>query len=286
MKYSQYINGSEWLEKSARYLNEYPICELCHKFPSVQVHHTSYARVGEELRKDLMGVCNRCHLHLHLLPPNIKDEERLKKANKLIRDFIKYPEIKTLAFNELMLKYYTGDIYMKDIAQEVCSETAFFMQNVMEILDADSHRMNTDLIEELTRIVFLLKVQAAKNSKKKVKDDQIRKEKFENGEFDYLYEIEEKSKKQAEEQKMKESTLDEILENRRKNWCLNELKSKPILSEAMSWANIEYYNGEMFFKRSGIVTPSQFYLLIYQKGATDELFKHLGGTPKDLVGEL
>lgn len=282
MKYNEYINGSEWLEKSSRYLEMYPICELCHKFPSTQVHHTSYARIGEELRKDLMGVCDRCHTHLHLLPPMIKDETRLKKANKLIRDFIKHPEIKTIALNELMLKYYPGKIYMKELAEEACPETAFFMQNVMEILDADSKNLKVDLIEELTRIVYMLKVQAAKNAKKKKEDEKIRKEKFENGEFDYLYDIAEQSKAE----KIKESTLDEILENRRKNFCLNELSSKPILGEAMRWANNEYFNGQMFFKRSGIDTPVKFYLCLHEKGVTEELFTHLGGKPKDLVGEL
>lgn len=281
MNYTQYINGNDWLEKSARYLQEYPVCELCHKFPSTQVHHTSYKRMGEEKRKDLMGVCDRCHKHLHLLPPNISDPELLKKANKLIKDFIKYPALKTLALNELMALHYPGQNYMVDIAEAACDETAFFMQNVMEILAADSITKGIDLIEELTRIVFVRKLQATKTSKAIEKDKLARKAKYEAGEYDYLFE-------EKEEVIPVESTLDEILEGRRRDFCLNQLASKPILGEAMRWANNEFYEGKMFFKRSGIVTPSQFYLTLLNKDKKiiDALFNHLGGKVTDLIGKV
>ena len=281
MNYTQYINGNDWLEKSARYLQEYPVCELCHKFPSAQVHHTSYKRMGEEKRKDLMGVCDRCHKHLHLLPPNISDPELLKKANKLIKDFIKYPALKTLALNELMAIHYPGQNYMVDIAEAACDETAFFMQNVMEILAADSITKGVDLIEELTRIVFVRKLQATKTSKAIEKDKLARKAKYEAGEYNYLFE-------EKEEVIPVESTLDEILEGRRRDFCLNQLASKPILGEAMRWANNEFYEGKMFFKRSGIVTPSQFYLALLNKDKKiiDALFDHLGGKVTDLIGKV
>lgn len=281
MNYTQYINGNDWLEKSARYLQEYPVCELCHKFPSTQVHHTSYKRMGEEKRKDLMGVCDRCHKHLHLLPPNISDPELLKKANKLIKDFIKYPALKTLALNELMALHYPGQNYMVDIAEAACDETAFFMQNVMEILAADSITKGVDLIEELTRIVFVRKLQATKTSKAIEKDKLARKAKYDAGEYDYLFE-------EKEEVIPVESTLDEILEGRRRDFCLNQLASKPILGEAMRWANNEFYEGKMFFKRSGIDTPAKFYLTLLNKDKKiiDALFNHLGGKVTDLIGKI
>lgn len=281
MNYTQYINGNDWLEKSARYLQEYPVCELCHKFPSTQVHHTSYKRMGEEKRKDLMGVCDRCHKHLHLLPPNISDPELLKKANKLIKDFIKYPALKTLALNELMALHYPGQNYMVDIAEAACDETAFFMQNVMEILAADSITKGVDLIEELTRIVFVRKLQATKTSKAIEKDKLARKAKYDAGEYDYLFE-------EKEEVIPVESTLDEILEGRRRDFCLNQLASKPILGEAMRWANNEFYEGKMFFKRSGVDTPAKFYLTLLNKDKKiiDALFNHLGGKVTDLIGKV
>lgn len=281
MNYTQYINGNDWLEKSARYLQEYPVCELCHKFPSTQVHHTSYKRMGEEKRKDLMGVCDRCHKHLHLLPPNISDPELLKKANKLIKDFIKYPALKTLALNELMALHYPGQNYMVDISEAACDETAFFMQNVMEILAVDSVTKGVDLIEELTRIVFVRKLQATKTSKAIEKDKLTRKAKYDAGEYDYLFE-------EKEEVIPVESTLDEILEGRRRDFCLNQLASKPILGEAMRWANNEFYEGKMFFKRSGVDTPAKFYLTLLNKDKKiiDALFNHLGGKVTDLIGKI
>lgn len=279
MKYTQYIKGNDWLEKSARYLQEYPICELCHKFPGTQVHHTSYKRMGEEKRKDLMGVCDRCHKHLHLLPPAIENEDQLKKANKLIQDFIKYPALKTLALNELMAAYYPGQNYMVDIAEAACDETAFFMQNVMEILYFDGEKLGVDLIEELTRMVFVRKLQATKTSKAIEKDKLERKAKYEAGEYDYLFEEKEKAEPV-------ESTLDEILAGRKRDFCLDQLASKPILGEAMRWANNEFYDGKMFFKRSGIDTPAKFYLALLNKDEKiiDALFTHLGGKPTDLIG--
>ena len=277
-KYETYINSKEWLEKSERYLKEYPICEICHKHKATQVHHTSYKNIGKEKRRDLLGVCDRCHTHLHLLPPKIEDKVRLAKAEKLIETFIQYPALKTLAFNELMEKYYPGENYMIDLASRVCDDTAFFMQNVMEMLDADSEEKGTDLIEELSRIVYLLKMKAGKNKMLHDKEKAERKRKYENGDYDYMFTT-------TTTDKVKQ-TVDEVIKNRRKNFCLSELASRPILGEAMRWANITFYEGQMFFKRSGIVTSAQFYLEAVKKGFDQDLFEHLGGTLNDLVGDV
>lgn len=41
------------------------ICERCHDWPVVNVHHLSYERLGCELPDDLLGVCTKCHRNLH-----------------------------------------------------------------------------------------------------------------------------------------------------------------------------------------------------------------------------
>lgn len=66
MDYRKYLHSAAWERKRLAVLKRCRgMCERCGKWPVVNVHHLSYANVGNEPIGDLIGVCTRCHLELH-----------------------------------------------------------------------------------------------------------------------------------------------------------------------------------------------------------------------------
>ena len=64
--YRQYLRSAAWRRKRAAViLRAEGKCERCRRWPVVNVHHLSYARVGAEPLEHLLGVCSRCHKELH-----------------------------------------------------------------------------------------------------------------------------------------------------------------------------------------------------------------------------
>jgi hypothetical protein len=64
--YQAYLRSPEW--QRLRQLvshREHGLCQGCGVEPGVEVHHLSYARVGQELLLDLALVCAKCHGALH-----------------------------------------------------------------------------------------------------------------------------------------------------------------------------------------------------------------------------
>jgi len=64
--YREYLQSTEW--KNLRKLvfkrcNN--VCEGCGTAPTRQVHHLTYARIGNEFLFDLVGVCAPCHRRIH-----------------------------------------------------------------------------------------------------------------------------------------------------------------------------------------------------------------------------
>lgn len=46
------------------------LCERCHHGPSphpLELHHKTYARLGHELLNDVVLLCTRCHLLIHVM---------------------------------------------------------------------------------------------------------------------------------------------------------------------------------------------------------------------------
>ena len=145
-KYKDYIEGDMWLLRAKEYLKDHVICEICHKHKATQVHHNNYSNTGNEPDEDLTAICERCHYHLHSMPPMIEDPEQLKKAMKLLEDFRNYPRLKTLVMNEVSDKFFNGK-FMIVVANEVAPKTAFFLQNVLEIWYNYGLTINEDIIE-------------------------------------------------------------------------------------------------------------------------------------------
>lgn len=64
--YRVYILSDEWRRlRLLIILRAKGICERCRRWPVVNVHHLTYARLGSELLTDLLGVCIKCHQELH-----------------------------------------------------------------------------------------------------------------------------------------------------------------------------------------------------------------------------
>lgn len=71
--YAAYLR-SEWWREFSRYIRETrKICERC-AFPyELNVHHKTYARIGNELDSDLILLCRSCHAREHFLQDVGKD---------------------------------------------------------------------------------------------------------------------------------------------------------------------------------------------------------------------
>lgn len=59
--YDAYLKTTEWDMRRQAVLRRDPICKACESMESVQVHHLTYAHVGNEPLFDLVGVCRDCH---------------------------------------------------------------------------------------------------------------------------------------------------------------------------------------------------------------------------------
>jgi hypothetical protein len=64
--YSKYLLTPTWKAKRASVMERAGgICEGCRRNRATQVHHTTYAHVGDELLFELVAVCDSCHRTLH-----------------------------------------------------------------------------------------------------------------------------------------------------------------------------------------------------------------------------
>lgn len=86
MRYLAYIRSKKWEARRREYLESMDyVCEIDNINRACQVHHWTYANLGNEPDYDLCAVCVRCHHKLHrlVMPPaandNIKQYELFTK---------------------------------------------------------------------------------------------------------------------------------------------------------------------------------------------------------------
>ena len=66
MDYHEYLNSANWRILRVIVIQRCGgICERCHRWSVVNVHHLTYERFGNERPEDLLGVCSKCHEELH-----------------------------------------------------------------------------------------------------------------------------------------------------------------------------------------------------------------------------
>lgn len=65
-QYEEYLHSTEWRSKRALVLKRSSgECEGCGLSRATQVHHITYARLGNEMLFDLVAVCDECHERIH-----------------------------------------------------------------------------------------------------------------------------------------------------------------------------------------------------------------------------
>lgn len=64
--YQQYLASREWRVKRKKFIDDatYGVCERCAIRSIEDVHHLTYANIGNEDYADLLGVCRPCHEYL------------------------------------------------------------------------------------------------------------------------------------------------------------------------------------------------------------------------------
>jgi 5-methylcytosine-specific restriction endonuclease McrA len=65
-EYQSYLKSPLWLNLRNRVLaRAQDQCEGCGRWPATEVHHLTYAHVGQEFLWELRAVCRDCHDRLH-----------------------------------------------------------------------------------------------------------------------------------------------------------------------------------------------------------------------------
>lgn len=66
--YEKYVKTDCFSLRRIAYLKNHKWCEGCGQNIPLQLHHLTYERLGRELDKDLLALCERCHRTFHELP--------------------------------------------------------------------------------------------------------------------------------------------------------------------------------------------------------------------------
>jgi hypothetical protein len=65
-KYEAYLRTPEWRQKRAKVIDrENGLCQGCRERRIEEVHHATYANLGNELLFQLIGLCSPCHRVAH-----------------------------------------------------------------------------------------------------------------------------------------------------------------------------------------------------------------------------
>lgn len=67
-EYLEYINSEKWQEVRKRFFSSKfdQFCYVCHRSDvSLDLHHKTYKRLGDEYLRDLILLCRKCHQLTH-----------------------------------------------------------------------------------------------------------------------------------------------------------------------------------------------------------------------------
>jgi 5-methylcytosine-specific restriction endonuclease McrA len=69
--YHRYLASADWQSVRQRiFSRSWGTCEGCLEAPATEVHHRTYAHVGDEFLFELVAICRPCHERLHPRAPN------------------------------------------------------------------------------------------------------------------------------------------------------------------------------------------------------------------------
>lgn len=77
-RYSEYLSSSEWkgIRESVLRIDQYA-CTNCSTEQNLQVHHTTYNNVGQEMVFELVTLCRSCHIQIHKMDYDNRKEKEL-----------------------------------------------------------------------------------------------------------------------------------------------------------------------------------------------------------------
>ena len=76
-EYQEYLESLAWRERSAKFREAWDNrCALCYSTGTLQVHHRTYERIGNELNTDCIPLCKPCH--------KFADKQRRKNNDKTV----------------------------------------------------------------------------------------------------------------------------------------------------------------------------------------------------------
>ena len=67
MPYYKYLKTGKWKRRRLEYYKTHKKICFCCEERSYVLHHLTYERIGEELDKDLIPLCEECHNEIHTL---------------------------------------------------------------------------------------------------------------------------------------------------------------------------------------------------------------------------
>ena len=113
--HSDYLQSAHWKEtrKKRLEIDGYK-CAVCGSTESLNVHHLSYKRIGDEdVESDLVTLCHPCHAMLHRIKEQSKEEyESAKQSEKTGQ----YKEAKVKSLWKKISDLLTVEIWLRDRA--------------------------------------------------------------------------------------------------------------------------------------------------------------------------
>lgn len=99
--YNRLIHTMKWLQLRKHVLNKHPLCQMCEQDGRVsaatEVHHLipcETAGTQQEMETlmfdvhNVMALCHRCHVQIHMMIGKGGKEERRKRADKRLQNFV------------------------------------------------------------------------------------------------------------------------------------------------------------------------------------------------------
>lgn len=78
--YGQYLSSPHWRRLKREWRKK--ACEWCGAKRGLCLHHRTYARLGAELRSDLVTICDTCHRAEHGIRKRPRRPRKRKRSQK------------------------------------------------------------------------------------------------------------------------------------------------------------------------------------------------------------
>lgn len=111
---NKYYQSAKWKEISdeCKRLSDYK-CSMCGSTESLNAHHLTYERLGEELQEDLLCVCEECHKKIHGVTKfSNKPPKKIRGGFRMVYEAYDQALIETVTSSkDLMVVTYIRDMF-------------------------------------------------------------------------------------------------------------------------------------------------------------------------------